>query len=94
MLLGRERERRELDVALADARLNRSTVLVVAGEVGIGKSMLLADAGERAQAAGMRVLRARGIESEARVPFAGLLELLRPALSVLERIPERWLGLF
>ena len=88
MLLGRERERRELDVALADARLNRSTVLVVAGEVGIGKSMLLADAGERAQAAGMRVLRARGIESEARVPFAGLLELLRPALSVLERIPE------
>jgi predicted ATPase len=88
MLLGRERERRELDVALADARLNRSTVLVVAGEVGIGKSMLLEDAGERAQAAGMRILRARGIESEARVPFAGLLELLRPALSVLERIPE------
>ena len=36
----------------------------------------------------MRVLRARGIESEARVPFAGLLELLRPALGALERIPE------
>src|SRR5512133_345346 len=88
MLLGRERERREPAVALAGARLNRSTVLVVAGEVGIGKSMLLEDAGDRAQAAGMRVLRARGIESEARVPFAGLLELLRPALAELERIPE------
>ena len=36
----------------------------------------------------MRVLRARGIESEARVPFAGLLELLRPALGALDRIPE------
>ena len=35
----------------------------------------------------MRVLRARGIESEARVPFAGLLELLRPALAALEQIP-------
>ena len=29
----------------------------------------------------MRVLRARGIESEAQIPFAGLLELLRPALA-------------
>ena len=88
MLVGRDRERRELDVALADARLNRSAVLVVAGEAGIGKTVLLDDAAERAQAAGMRVLRARGIESEARVPFAGLLELVRPALSVLERIPQ------
>jgi DNA-binding CsgD family transcriptional regulator len=88
MLLGRDRERQELDAALADARLNRSAVLVVSGEVGIGKTMLLEDASERAHAAGMRVLRARGIESEARVPFAGLLELLRPALSALDRIPE------
>ena len=29
----------------------------------------------------MRVLRARGVESEAEIPFAGLLELLRPALA-------------
>jgi DNA-binding CsgD family transcriptional regulator len=88
MLVGRDRERRELDAALAGARLNRSAILVVAGEVGIGKTMLLEDASERAHAAGMRVLRARGIESEARVPFAGLLELLRPALPAVERIPE------
>jgi DNA-binding CsgD family transcriptional regulator len=87
MLLGRDRERRELDDALAGARLNRSAIVVVTGEVGIGKTMLLEDAGERAHAAGMRVLHARGIESEARVPFAGLLELLRPALSALKRIP-------
>ena len=36
----------------------------------------------------MRVLRARGIESEAQIPFAALLELLRPALAMLDAIPE------
>jgi DNA-binding CsgD family transcriptional regulator/RecA/RadA recombinase len=88
MLLGRDRERQELDAALAGARLNRSAVVVVAGEVGIGKTTLLDHAREQARAAGMRVLAARGIESEAHVPFAGLLELLRPALPALNRIPE------
>jgi DNA-binding CsgD family transcriptional regulator len=88
MLLGRDRERQELDAVLAGARLNRSAVLVIVGEVGIGKTTLLEYAGEQARTAGMNVLRARGIESEAQVPFAGLLELLRPALSALDRIPE------
>jgi DNA-binding CsgD family transcriptional regulator len=87
MLLGRDRERQELAALLADARLNQSGVLVVAGDVGIGKSALLDDAAEHARDAGMRLVRARGIESEARVPFAALLELLRPALGALERIP-------
>jgi DNA-binding CsgD family transcriptional regulator len=87
MLVGRDRERQELDAALAGARLNRSTVLVVAGEAGIGKTTLLEHASEQARGSGMRVLNARGIESEARVPFAGLLELLRPALPALDRIP-------
>ena len=35
----------------------------------------------------MELLTARGIESEAEVPFGGLLELLRPALDELDRIP-------
>src|SRR5438105_14670542 len=85
MLLGRERERQELDRVLATARSGRSAVLVLVGEPGIGKTALLEYAEE--QAAGLRVLRARGIDSEAHVPFAGLLELLRPALGLLERIP-------
>jgi len=38
-------------------------------------------------ASGMQVLRARGVESEAEIPFASLLELMRPALGLLERIP-------
>ena len=70
---------------LEDARAGRSGVLAVVGEAGIGKSALLGYAEE--QATGMKVLRARGVRSEARIPFAGLLELLRPALGGLPAIP-------
>src|SRR5690349_21386537 len=86
MLLGREQEREQIDRVLATARAGGSATLVLAGEAGIGKTSLLDYAAERAT--GMRVLSARGIESEAQIPFASLLELLRPALTVLDRIPE------
>ncbi len=85
MLLGREEERLALDRLLAEARDGRSGVLALVGEAGIGKTTLVDYAAERAD--GMRVLRARGVESEAEVPFAGLAELLRPALAALFRIP-------
>ena len=88
MLLGRDRERHDLDAALAKARLSESAAFVLQGEVGIGKTTLLEYGAEQARSSSMRVLRARGIESEARVPFAGLLELLRPALGALRRIAE------
>src|SRR3954468_7820318 len=86
MLLGRQDERLALDRLLAEAREGHSGVLALVGEPGIGKTALLEHA---AHCAGdMRVLRARGIQSEAEVPFAGLAELLRPALEALERIPR------
>ncbi len=85
MLLGRERERQALDQLLASARSGRSTVLGLVGEPGIGKTALLGYAAEHAR--GLRVLRARGIDSETQVPFAALFELLRPTLGLLERIP-------
>jgi DNA-binding CsgD family transcriptional regulator len=86
MLLGRDEERLALDRLFAEARDGRSGALGIVGEPGIGKTALLDYAA--AGADGMRVLRARGIESEAEVPFAGLAELLRPALNALDRIPE------
>jgi len=86
MLLGRDQERHEIDQALARARAGASATLVLVGETGIGKTALLGYAAERA--AGMRVLRARGIESEAQIPFGSLFELLRPALAMLDQIPE------
>ncbi|HLI60723.1 MAG TPA: AAA family ATPase [Solirubrobacteraceae bacterium] len=85
MLLGRERERQRLRAALDRARAGTSDVLGLVGEPGIGKTALLRDAAEQAE--GMRVLRARGIESQARIAFASLFELLRPALGALGRIP-------
>ena len=85
-MVGRERERREVQRALDSAQSGVSATLALVGEPGIGKTALLEHAAERA--GGMRLLRARGIESEAEIPFASLLELLRPALLALERIPE------
>jgi DNA-binding CsgD family transcriptional regulator len=52
----------------------------------MGKTAVLEDA--REQAADMRVLSARGVESESDLPFAGLHQLMRPALSLLEAIPQ------
>src|SRR5579884_2488768 len=85
MLLGREQERAAIEQVLERARAGESATLVLLGEAGIGKTVLLDYAA--ACAADVRVLRARGIESEAQIPFASLLELLRPALAVVERIP-------
>ena len=87
MLLGREAERLALDRLLAEACDGRGGVIALVGEPGIGKTVLLEYAAARSD--GMRVLRARGVESEAEVPFAGLAELLRPAVVALDRIPAR-----
>ena len=86
MLLGRAHERHEIEQALARARSGASATLALVGDPGIGKTALLDYAAGRAT--GMRVLRARGIKSEAQIPFGSLLELLRPALAMLDKIPE------
>ncbi len=82
LLVGRDEERARLGRMIEAAREGRSAALLVHGEAGMGKTTLLRDAAD--QAHGMRVLRARGIESESELPFAALSELLvaaaRPAL--------------
>ena len=85
MLLGRDHERQQIDQVLARAQVGMSATLVLAGEPGIGKTALLGYAAEHAGR--MRLLRARGVESEAQIPFGSLLELIRPALTMLEKIP-------
>ncbi len=85
MLIGRDNERQQIGQALARARSGTSATLALVGEPGIGKTALLGYAAE--QAAGMQLLRARGIESEAQIPFGSLLELIRPALAMLGQIP-------
>jgi DNA-binding CsgD family transcriptional regulator len=87
VLVGRTAECGRIERMLADARAGSSSVLLLRGEPGIGKSALLRHAEELASA--MNVLVARGIESEAEIPFSGLFDLLRPALGCLDRIPAQ-----
>jgi DNA-binding CsgD family transcriptional regulator/tetratricopeptide (TPR) repeat protein len=75
--------------ALVDPVPQSSQVLLVTGEAGMGKTVLLADAAGRARSAGMRVLPVTGRESESRLAFAGLHQLLRPVLSAAIGLPGR-----
>src|SRR3954469_17478 len=85
MLLGRAPECRRIETLVARTAEGGRGVLALRGEPGIGKTALLEHA---AQAAGdATVLRVRGVESEVEVAFAGLSELLRPALGELGRLP-------
>jgi DNA-binding CsgD family transcriptional regulator len=85
LLVGRDEERARLGRMIEAAREGRSAALLVHGEAGMGKTTLLRDAS--AQAHGMRLLRARGIESESELPFAALSELLSPLLELRSEIP-------
>src|SRR5712671_1305209 len=64
-------------------------VLLVTGEAGMGKTVLLADAAGRARRAGLRVLWVTGRESESKLAFAGLHQLLRPVLPAAAGLPAR-----
>ena len=74
---------------LVDPGPQASRILVVTGEAGMGKTVLLADATDRARLAGMRVLSVTGRESESKLAFAGLHQLLRPVLRAAAGLPGR-----
>jgi DNA-binding CsgD family transcriptional regulator len=91
-LPGRERELRVLSVVVDDLSKGMGGAVIVRGAPGIGKSALLATVTERAREDGIRVLSAVGVQSEARLPFAGLHQLLRPSLHLAEGLPARQRG--
>jgi DNA-binding CsgD family transcriptional regulator len=86
VFVGREQERARIDRLLQEARAGKSGALLLHGEAGIGKTALMRWG--IGQATGLRVLRARGIETESDIPFAGLAELVTPLLDRLDDIPE------
>ncbi|HEY2077789.1 MAG TPA: LuxR family transcriptional regulator [Streptosporangiaceae bacterium] len=86
MLLDRLPERAALSELLDGARSGRSGVLVVRGEPGIGKTALLEHAVE--SAAGLRVARVAGAESEMELAFASLQQLCAAMLDKLEGLPD------
>lgn len=89
-LVGRAAELRRIE-ALLDGPPSHGGALVVRGEPGIGKSALLEEAVRSGRERGMRLLRTGGIQSEARLPFAGLHQLLWPVTEQLDALapPQR-----
>jgi DNA-binding CsgD family transcriptional regulator len=89
MLTDRAAECARLDQLLLNVRTGRNAVLVLLGEPGIGKSALLDYAAQ--QAAGFRILRALGVESEMELPYAALQLVCAPLLDGLGRLtpPQR-----
>ena len=85
MLLGRDRELAHLVRMLDAARSGPSSAVIVHGEPGIGKTAMLHAIARTAT--GFTVLHARPLEAESELPFAGLADLLRPLLGLLDRIP-------
>ena len=85
-LFGRAAELRAVE-ALIDGVPERGGALVVSGDPGIGKSALIATAARRAAERGMRVLKTTGLETESRLAFAGLHQLLHPALDGIGVLP-------
>ncbi|ROQ60150.1 regulatory LuxR family protein [Streptomyces sp. 840.1] len=85
-LIGRRDECQVLDDLLARAKAGQSGVLVVRGEAGIGKTELLNHLLDRA--AGCRVVRAAGVQSEMELAYAGLHQLCAPLLSHVDDLPE------
>jgi len=84
-LTDRDGERDVLDRLVDAVRAGESRVLVIRGDPGVGKTVLLDYLAERAD--GCRVARAAGVHSEMELAFAGLHQLCAPMLDYLDRIP-------
>src|SRR5260370_1230850 len=80
-------ERQALDRVLGAARRGLRGARVVRGEPGVGKTSLLGYAVD--SAAGFRVIRVAGVESELELGFAGLHRLLVSFLPAMAGLPQR-----
>jgi len=68
-------------------RAGHSRALVVRGDPGVGKTVLLDHLSGQASGSGCRVARATGVESEMELAFAGLHQLCAPLLGRAGRLP-------
>ncbi len=79
VLIGRAPHLEALGRYLRQVVEHRGQTLLVAGEAGVGKSRLVAEARERAAQLGMAVLEGHCFESRRSLPYAPLIDLLRAA---------------
>ena len=78
VLIGRSSELSALGAALAVVSAGRPSVVMVAGEAGVGKSLLVREFAERSRGAGLRVLIGGCLELGASgLPFAPFTSVLR-----------------
>ena len=82
-LVGREHELAELDRALGRLANRQPWVIQLVGEPGIGKSRLLAELAQRAEARRCLVLIGRAAEFEQDVPFGAIIDALNDHLGTL-----------
>jgi DNA-binding CsgD family transcriptional regulator len=86
VLLDRDRERQALERLVGDVQAGESRGLVLRGDAGVGKTALLEYLVERA--AGFRVVRATGVQSEMELAFAGLHQLWAWVPDRVDRLPQ------
>ena len=93
-LVGRDAELDAIDRLIEAAARGESSLLLVRGEAGIGKTRLLDRLSHRAAERRFAVLRGRATELESDVPFAAVVEALEPLDDVALATPaspaERW----
>jgi DNA-binding CsgD family transcriptional regulator/tetratricopeptide (TPR) repeat protein len=86
-LMDRRAERDALGVLVDAVRSGESRALVVRGDPGVGKTVLVDHLAGRASGSGCRVARAPGVQSEMELAFAGLHQLCAPMLGHLDGLP-------
>src|SRR3954447_2547465 len=89
LLLGREREVAELDEALALAAQGTPQIVLVGGDAGIGKTTLVADVARRSADGGFTVATGHGLDIEAGISFAPVVEAVRSLLGGLDDLEAR-----
>jgi DNA-binding CsgD family transcriptional regulator len=80
-------ERGALDQLIEAVRADQSRSMVVRGDAGVGKTVLLEYLAVRAASLGCRVARAMGVQSEMELAFAGLHQLCGPMLDRAAALP-------
>ncbi|WP_422741943.1 ATP-binding protein [Mycobacterium sp. WMMD1722] len=85
-MLGRADEFSAL-IAAAGRAARRGGALVVEGEAGIGKTTLLSAVADWARNNGFTVLSCAGVQSQTKVGYAALHELIHPILDHVEALP-------
>ena len=86
-MANRVNERGVLDQLIEAVRADQSRALVVHGDAGVGKTVLLEYLAVRASGRGCRVARAMGVQSEMELAFAGLHQLCGPMLDRAQGLP-------